>query len=383
MSVFKRPGKDTYEYDFEYRRHRFCGGTGEANKREALAFERRRKDEAKKEVDAKFAAQAAIETPRTWEVAATRWWHEVGQHHKNHKTTFACLAWLSQNIGGKTPLEKIDSNRVALLVAKRRNEVRRVGKVENRGKRVGAATVNRTMIEPLRKVLRRAGELWGSPVAKIRWADHMLDEPQERVREASLGEEEAIMAHVGRGYEAAVLFAFRTGCRRMEVIGLQWTDIDFFTKHFTVRGKGSRSRTVPMADDVHDLLWGLRGTGSKFVFTYTAARTDKRKGVVRGERYPLTDAGFRSALRRAIKKAGVENFRPHDARHTAATRTLRASGNMKVVQRTLGHANLETTSKYAHVMSEDIRAALNAASPVRNPVRDTTENAKLLTKNEE
>lgn len=128
MSVFKRSGKETYEYDFWYRGHRFCGGTGEANKREAVAFEKRRKEQAKAEVVARLAAEAAIQVPRTWEVAASRYWHEVGQHHKNANTTFASLAWLTLNIGARTSLEAIDSNKVALLVAKRRNEVRRVGK---------------------------------------------------------------------------------------------------------------------------------------------------------------------------------------------------------------------------------------------------------------
>jgi integrase len=380
MSVFKRPGKEFYEYDFWHSGDRFCGGTGKANKRDALAVEKQKKDEAKAAAVARKATAAAIEVPRTWDIAASRWWHEVGQHHKNHKTTFANLAWLTLNIGARTPLEAIDSNKVALLVAKRRNEVRRVGKVENRGKKVSPATVNRTMIEPLRKVLRRAGELWGSPVAKIRWAEHMLDEPQERVREASIGEEDSIMAEISRGYEAAMLFAFRTGCRRMEIIGLEWTGVDFFTKHFTVLGKGGKTRTIPMADDVHDLLWSLKDNGSKFVFTYTAARTVKRakNPIIKGQRYPLTDAGLRSAQRRAIDKAGVDNFRPHDARHTAATRTLRTS-NMKVVQRMLGHSSIETTGKYAHVMSEDIRSALNAASPVRNPVKAGAESAKVLT----
>lgn len=120
MSVFKRSGKETYEYDFWYRGHRFCGGTGEANKREAVAYEKRRKEEAKKEVVARLAAETAIRVPRTWDVAASRYWHEVGQHHKNADTTFACLAWLTLNIGAGTALEAIDSNKVALLVAKRR-----------------------------------------------------------------------------------------------------------------------------------------------------------------------------------------------------------------------------------------------------------------------
>lgn len=366
MSIFKRKGATEYEYDFWYRGHRFCGRTGEKSKRAAEAVEAVKREEARRKVAAEIAQQAAIETPRTWDVAASRWWHEVGQHHKNADTTFACLAWLTENIGARTRLEAIDDNKVALLVAKRRNEARKVGKD---GRKVSPATVNRTMTEPLRKVLRRAGETWGSPVAKIRWAAHMLDEPKERVREASPIEEQSIQAMMNRGYDEAMEFAFRNGCRRMEIIGLKKTDVDFFTRQFTVTGKGGRQRTIPMSDETYDQLWRLKDDPSEYVFTYIAARTDKRKNVVKGQRYPLTDAGFRSAQRRAIKKAGVPNFRPHDARHTAATRVLRKS-NLRVVQNLLGHADVTTTTKYAHAMAEDVRAALNAASPVKKEVGD-------------
>jgi len=61
----------------------------------------------------------------------------------------------------------------------------------------------------------------------------------------------------------------------------------------------------------------------------------------------------------------VENFRFHDTRHTAATRVLRAS-NLKVAQRLLGHADIATTTKYAHALDDDIRAALNAAADAAN-----------------
>jgi len=380
MSVFKRPGKATYEYDFWHRNHRFCGDTREASKRAALAVEAEKKLEAKTTVAAAEAAQAALETPRTWEAAATRYWLEVGQHHKNHKTTFACLAWLTEAIGGKTPLEAIDTNRVAMLVAKRRAQVRRVGRPENRTKTVGPATVNRTMIEPLRKVLLRAREVWESPVARIKWSALMLEEPEERVREASRGEEAKIMAELSRGYEIAVRFAFLNGCRRMEIVGLLKTDVDFFTRQFTVMGKGGKSRTIPMNDATYELLWSIKDTPTKHVFTYEAARSDARKQIVKGQRYPITDAGLRTAMRRKTADAGVENFRFHDTRHTAATRVLRKS-NMKVVKSLLGHSSIETTDKYAHAMKEDVRAALNAASPVKSPVAHHDDDAKMLESN--
>ena len=55
-------------------------------------------------------------------------------------------------------------------------------------------------------------------------------------------------------------------------------------------------------------------------------------------RVHLTYEGMKSAWRRAIKRAVVEDFRFHDNRHTAATRLLRSGANLKVVQKLLRHS---------------------------------------------
>ncbi|MBV5269515.1 MAG: site-specific integrase [Afipia sp.] len=169
------------------------------------------------------------------------------------------------------------------------------------------------------------------------------------------------MSQLARGYDAAVQFAFLTGCRRMEILGLEWSHVDFFSRRFTVTGKGNKVRTIPMSDAVHALLWAEKDHHPNVVFTYAAARANKPMGLERGKRYPLTEAGLKSAMRRAIPNAGVENFRFHDMRHTAATRILRAS-NLKVAQRILGHSDISTTTKYAHALDDDLRAAMNAAT---------------------
>lgn len=373
MSVYKRKGSDIYSYDFRHAGRRFLGSTEKTNKRDAEAVERVKKDEAKTEV----AASEAMDAPRTWELASSRWFLEIGQHHKNSHTDAAALDWLTKAIGRQTLLIDIDDNRVAALVAKRRSEVRLVGKPENRTKTVGPATVNRTMTEPLRKVLLRAANVWKVRIADVDWGHHMLPEPQERVREASKGEEGAIMGQLERGYDDAVEFAFINGCRRMEIIGLRWPMVDFFGRQFTVIGKGGKSRTTPMNERTFELLWRQRGHDDDYVFTFEAQRT-KRHGtreLIKGQRYPMTESGLKSAMRRAVPRAGVENFRFHDTRHTAATRVLRKS-NMRVAQILLGHKDIKTTTKYAHAMAEDVRAALEAASPAESPATRLKKHAK-------
>lgn len=134
-----------------------------------------------------------------------------------------------------------------------------------------------------------------------------------------------------------------------------------------------------MSSAVFELLWSMKDHDPVWVFTYIAARTDKRKQRYRGLRYPTTDAGLRTAMRRAVGNAGIAHLRFHDLRHTAATRILRKS-NLRVVQQLLGHSEPSTTAKYAHALSEDIRAAMDATSPTNIPIEEMERRLKLLAK---
>jgi integrase len=357
MSVYRRHGAETYSYDFRLQGHRFSGDTGETEKRKAQAHERLKRAEAAAQV----AEGIALDKPATWELASSRYWLEVGQHHRNADTTLKSLAWLTRHIGRETRLEAIDDNFVAGLVAHRRMEDRPGIKDLDRQRKIGPATVNRTMTEPLRKVLLRAQKVWKVKVGDIAWRTHMLAEPKERVREASRDEEAAILAQLERGYEDAVKFGILSGCRRKEICGLRWTDVDFFNRQFAVTGKGDKRGIVPMSAEIHAMLWRKRDEHPEFVFSFVAQKTRRELGQVRGRRYPIKEGRLTDVMQQAIKDAGVTNFRLHDTRHTAATRVLRAS-NLKVVQNLLRHEDIATTAKYAHAMTEDIRAALDAAS---------------------
>ncbi len=376
MSVYKRPGKETYSFDFQLQGRRFSGDTGSRTKREAQAFEQSRRDEARLELK----SEAAFFADRmTFEIAASRWWLEIGQHQKATDTVLRNLDRLKKWIGAETQLEIITDSIIAGLVARRRGErvpIRmKNGKVKP-GKLVSPATVNRTCTQPLREILLRAKNVWKVKVADVDFGRHLLKEPQERVREASHGEEDAILSQLTRGYDDAVHFAFLTGCRRMEILGLEWPHVDFFSRRFTVTGKGNKVRTIPMSDAIFELLWAQKDHHTLRVFTYEAARTKKAEAIVRGKRYPLTEAGLKTAMRRAVPAAGVVNFRFHDTRHTAATRILRAS-NLRVAQRLLGHSDIATTTKYAHAMDDDLRQALEA-STTKSPTTTRADSDKLM-----
>ena len=68
-------------------------------------------------------------------------------------------------------------------------------------------------------------------------------------------------------------------------------------------------------------------------------------------------------------KAGVKGFRFHDFRHDLATKLLRNTGNLKLVQKALNHRNITSTLRYAHVLDEDVAAAVECVAKSRTKSR--------------
>ncbi|UPT93373.1 site-specific integrase [Bradyrhizobium barranii subsp. apii] len=107
------------------------------------------------------------------------------------------------------------------------------------------------------------------------------------------------------------------------------------------------------------------------MFTYVARRTKKSGGLVRGQRYPVTYNGLKTMWRRTRAAAGVSGFRFHDFRHDFATKLLRETKNLKLVQRALNHADIKTTTKYAHVVDDEVAAGVDAMQKSRKKSRTT------------
>jgi integrase len=138
--------------------------------------------------------------------------------------------------------------------------------------------------------------------------------------------------------------------------------------------KGDERLTFPINREVAALLSALPRSNilahRKFVFTRLNKQTM--------ERQPIDPHGgiLPAAFRKALKDAEIEAFRFHDLRHTFATRLLRKTQNIKLVSKLLGHSNIETTTKYAHVLMDDMRDALDDFSVLGSGPKST--NAKPL-----
>jgi integrase len=134
----------------------------------------------------------------------------------------------------------------------------------------------------------------------------------------------------------------------------------------TTRVKGGRIHGVPISDRVGEILDELAGDHDEFVFTYEAQFALPKRNIAKGQRVPYSYTVLSQRHRRACRKAGIEDYRFHDNRHTAASRILRAcNGNMRVVQQLLGHRHLVSCHRYSHLHGGAVAVELEKLPPSR------------------
>jgi site-specific recombinase XerD len=363
MSVYKPKGREEYLYDFWLNGRRFHGNTEKRERREALKVEEEERHKARVAVKAEKGRQNA---PLTLDVAIGRYWIEWGQHQAKQQDFKRDFARLIEFFGKDRLLSDITDDDVTRLVAWRRGhraERRYRNKNDPRAKKqplLSPGQVNRSSTEMLRRLFVRARKKW-----KIRydsepdWREHLLPEPQERVRELRTDEDAALTQAMDPDYDALRQFSLASGLRRNESL-LRWSQVDFSGGKINTKGKGGRAISIPISSEMRAILLTRVGHDPECVFTYVAKRAGKAPMRVRGKRYPITVYGLKTHWRRSREVAGVKDFRWHDNRHDFGTKLLRATGNLKLVQRGLNHRNIATTAKYAHVVDDDLRRGMEA-----------------------
>jgi integrase len=338
MSLYK-PKKSTYwHYDFTIAGQRYHGTTRCPSKRDAQRVEA--------DLRRKVVLGETVTPTISLEQACNDWQANVGQHLASKATTLYQLGFLIAGIGGM--LQDITHKAVQDYAACRRATVKN-------------ASVNREL-QLLRRVIRWT-EPRGFEVPKLDFAKLTLPEPKERVRELSADEEARLMAVLPENLKPIVQFALLSGKRRTEIITLRWADVDLAGQRATVTVKGGHRQTFPLSPKMLAIIKAQPKVCPQ-VFTYLCKRRapdrKDRPGRIVGERYPFSKQGWVRQWRKALERAGIEDYRFHDNRHTAATRNLRASGNLKAVSKMLGHGDVTTTAKYAHALEDDVRAMLLA-----------------------
>ena len=167
-------------------------------------------------------------------------------------------------------------------------------------------------------------------------------EPPPRDRWLTREEEEKILSVSPQWLREIIIFALETGCRREEILSLVWREVDFSNHAVTIFGKktGER-RSIPLTKRALEVLM-MRKTKRNvvsikgdFVFTHPPGQK-------------INIHTLRWAFERAVKKAGLEDLRFHDLRHTFASRLAQSGVDPYTIQRLMGHKSFTTTQRYAH-----------------------------------
>jgi integrase/recombinase XerC len=152
--------------------------------------------------------------------------------------------------------------------------------------------------------------------------------------------------------QLVLLALVTTGLRRSELIALDWRDfnLDDPRPSLLVRhGKGGKPRRQPLAPQLAAELRQVRDHHRP------APNDPVFCGLAGGRLQPKVLAAI---IKRATERAGIEKkVTAHTLRHTAASWLRQATGDARLVAEFLGHADLSTVTRYAHVAPFEIQAA--------------------------
>jgi len=187
--------------------------------------------------------------------------------------------------------------------------------------------------------IKEWGWLESNPVLKIT----KPKEPRGRVRFLSEDERERLLT-AAKASENPYLYliivlCLSTGARKMEILGLQWKNVDLergvITLHETKNGE---RRILPVTGRARALL-----------YTHTKIRQINTDLVFPSTHNPKQPIDIRSTWETALKQSEINDFRFHDLRHSAASYLVMNGASLAEIAEVLGHKTLQMVKRYAHL----------------------------------
>jgi integrase len=253
---------------------------------------------------------------------------------KNSKNTLLHLTWWKEELGSFSLADISPA-----MIAEKRDLL--ASGITKRNTKRSPSTVVRYMAA-LSHALTIAVKEWGwledSPMRRVT----KPKEPCGRVRFLSDEERARLLAECKSSESEmlylAVVLALSTGARRMEILGLQWQDIElqrgFITLHETKNGE---RRALPLAGHALELMKQyakVRHVNCSFVFPSKNFKN------------PID---LRTPFENALKRAEILDFRWHDLRHSCASYLAMNGASLAEIAEILGHKTLQMVKRYAHL----------------------------------
>lgn len=265
--------------------------------------------------------------------AGMKLWRDKEGCETFHSQARRCIEFLND-----PKIEDIDTNTVDTFIAKL-EELK-----SHRGRPLASQTINHnvSVLSTLLKYAKQRDYIDKLPhFSRKRPAGHRVRwlSPTEEVKVfAAMDTARYLIARKHREeMKALIKILIDTGMRRGEVLGLTKENIDGQWVRLW-RTKTGKARSVPLTPEAKELL-------EKHV-----PFEIKHHQVHR----------FWAKVRDAVGLGKDEQFVLHSLRHTTATRMLRKTKNIAMVQKMLGHTNISTTLRYAHIDDQDLLEAVNS-----------------------
>ena len=146
----------------------------------------------------------------------------------------------------------------------------------------------------------------------------------------ALEAEGRVSVHAG----AALRLLILTGCRRNEILTLRWEDVHLAANELRLRDSKTGPRAVSLSPAAVAVLAAL-------------PRVAGNPHVIPGARPGARLSGIFEPWRRVRTRAGLDDVRIHDLRHSYASRALALGESLPVIAKLLGHSRIQTTARYA------------------------------------
>lgn len=290
-----------------------------ADRRQAQELHDRRKADAWRQIK-------LGESPRhTWQEAAVRWCEE----HPDRKSLRNVLNALRQadSVLGDRTLDAITRDDLALIIRQRR------------ASGVKDSTINTQMASII--AILHAAVRWGWLATAP--AMRRLADPERRIRWLTRDEADRLLQELPPRLAAMARFSLATGLREQNVCRLEWNQVDMERRVGWFYGdqmKTGKALAIPLNAEAVCVLREQQGQHPRWVFPTI-------HGAPPGNANTVT-------WRKALQRAGVENFRWHDLRHTWASWHVQAGTPLPVLKELGGWASLEMVLRYAHLGAEHL-----------------------------
>lgn len=201
-------------------------------------------------------------------------------------------------------------------------------------------------------------------VPKIKISKYKLKEPAENIKYLKDWEEaQAIIDRAAKHLKPIIYTALYTGMRLGNILSLKWDNIDFKNKtiNITVKDRtkqGGKNHSIPLINQLETILKKLP-QDCEYVFTHKGKKINSIKTAWRNIFFKRGDKDSNYALTNELRDDSLPYKNFHTLRHTAGTWILKKTNNLKITKEILGHADIKTTLKYAHVLDDEKRNALN------------------------